>query len=81
MLKNQDVIGISQPKKHLSMEWLMKLNNWWKRFVKKHIIDMCPKELDDLFQYEKDLEVVNRSKSNGLEDTKQTNVWKILIYL
>ena len=49
MLKNQDVTGISQPKKHLSMEWLMRLNNWWKRFVKKHIIDVCPKELDDLF--------------------------------
>ena len=49
MLKNQDVTGISQPKKHLSMEWLMRLNNWWKRFIKKYIIDECPKELDDLF--------------------------------
>jgi len=27
----------------------MKLYNWWKRFVKKHIVDVCPKELDDLF--------------------------------
>jgi len=27
----------------------MRLNNWWKQFVKKHIIDECPKELDDLF--------------------------------
>jgi len=31
------------------MGWLMRLNNWWKRFVKKHIIAECPKELDDLF--------------------------------
>jgi len=27
----------------------MKLYNWWKRFVKKYIVDVCPKELDDLF--------------------------------
>ena len=70
MLKNQDVIGISQPKKHLSMGWLMRLNKWWKQFVKKHIIAECPKELDDLFQYEKDLEVVNGSESKGLGDSK-----------
>jgi hypothetical protein len=31
------------------MELRMKLYNWWKRFVKKHIIAECPKELDDLF--------------------------------
>ena len=23
--------------------------NWWKTFVKKHIIDKCPPELDDIF--------------------------------
>jgi len=27
----------------------MKLSNWWKQFIKKHIIAECPKELDDLF--------------------------------
>jgi len=31
------------------MELLMKLSNWWKQFIKKHIIAECPKELDDLF--------------------------------
>jgi len=27
----------------------MRLYNWWKRFVKKHIVDVCPEELNDLF--------------------------------
>jgi len=31
------------------MELQTKLYNWWKRFVKKHIIAECPKELNDLF--------------------------------
>jgi len=31
------------------MKIIQSINNWWKQFVKKYIVDKCPPELDDLF--------------------------------